>query len=469
MKTKHLVFPNLLALALVMQASADVIYSNLQNIAIPATFDGLYLNVETGAWNTNMAAPVAGWDINPYYGGRVLANSPDFQPVRSGTNSSSSIVNLAAGASVGTSSVFSTFVQGVGGETPGAPGYGFSQMLTGSGGNFTAGQEGHLGFRLNGTNYGSMRVVFTDNAAGAMIKDWAYDNTGAAIKTAWITTDIVSATSRTVILNPGTSESFTLGSSLANSSASITNGVLKSGLGITTFSQVNTYTGGTRVDHGTLTIASAGRINTSSGVTVAAGAKFVYNSSTSLSVATTLHGDTTANRAVLGGTGTIGTSVILDNLGDTLAPGNSPGIQNYTAAQSWSSFSYDWEVNNFTGTTAGTDFDQIGLGSTLELSGGSGSYILNVIGLNALNENGFTPDFSEINRSWTILTSTGTLSGFNAANWTINTAGFTDLDTGSWTLDQSGNTLVLSYTVIPEPRAALLGGLGLLMLLRRRK
>jgi hypothetical protein len=45
--------------------------------------------------------------------------------------------------------------------TPGAPGYGGSQMLTTSGGNFTAGQEGYLGFRLNGTNYGSMRVVLT--------------------------------------------------------------------------------------------------------------------------------------------------------------------------------------------------------------------------------------------------------------------------------------------------------------------
>ena len=142
MKPKH---PHLLtfgALALVMPASADVIYSNLQDIAIPATFDGLYLNVETGAWNTNMAALEAGWDINPFYGGRSVANSPDFQPVRSGTGSSSPILNLAAGVTVGSGSTYSTFVQGPTGETPGAPGYGGSQMLTGLGGNFTAGQEG---------------------------------------------------------------------------------------------------------------------------------------------------------------------------------------------------------------------------------------------------------------------------------------------------------------------------------------
>jgi autotransporter-associated beta strand protein len=456
MKTKHLIFPNLLSLALVMQASADVIYSNLQNIGIPATFDGLYLNVETGAWNTNMAAPVAGWDINPYYGGSVLANSPDFQPVRSGTGSSSAIVNLAAGASVGSGSVFSTFVQGVGGETPGAPGYGFSQMLTGSGGNFNASQEGYLGFRLNGTNYGSMRVVFTNNTSGAMIKDWAYDTSGASV-----VVGAIQQVGQDIILSSG----FTLGSALNNSGG--TTNLVKNGSSTNTLSNSNTYTGATAVNDGTLKIASTGSINTSSGVTVAAGAKFVYNSSTSLSVGTTLNGDTTANRAVLGGTGTIDISIILDNLGDTLSPGNSPGIQNYTAAQSWSSFSYDWEVNHFTGTTAGTDFDQISLGSTLNLSGGSGSYILNVIGLNALNESGLVPDFSEINRSWTILTSAGTLSVFNAANWTINTAGFTDPHTGSWALDQSGNNLVLSYTAVPEPGAALLGSLGLLMLLRR--
>ena len=97
MKPRHLPAVTLGALGLVLPAAADVIYSNLQEIAIPATFDGLYLNVETGAWNTNMAAPEAGWDINPFYGGRAVANSPDFQPVRSGTGSDSPILDLSTG------------------------------------------------------------------------------------------------------------------------------------------------------------------------------------------------------------------------------------------------------------------------------------------------------------------------------------------------------------------------------------
>ncbi len=62
-------------IALVSPAMADVIYSNLQNIAIPATYDGVYLNVENGIWNTDMFNPVAGWDINPFFAGLVLTNN----------------------------------------------------------------------------------------------------------------------------------------------------------------------------------------------------------------------------------------------------------------------------------------------------------------------------------------------------------------------------------------------------------
>lgn len=463
MKSKHLCFLTFGTLGLLMPARADVIYSNLQNISIPTTFDGLYLNVETGAWNTpsNLGAGVAGWDINPFYGGRVFANSPDFQPVRSGTASDSPILNLAEGTTVGSGSVFSTFVQGPTGETPGGPGYGGSQMLTGSGGNFTAGTEGYLGFRLNGTDYGYMRVVLTNNTSGALIKDWAYDTSGAPV-----TVGAIKQVGQDVILSSG----FTLASALANSGG--TTNLVKNGSGTNILTNANTYTGTTTVAAGVLAIGGSGSINTSSGISVAAGAGFAYNSSTALSTGLTLNGTGTGTgqRAVLGGTGTINTSVTLDNLGDTLSPGNSPGIQNYTPAQTWSSFSYDWEINNFTGTTAGTHFDQISISSTLDLTGGSGAYILNVLGLTAGDVSGLVPNFSEIDRSWTILTSAGTLGGFNAANWTINTTGFTDTFTGTWALAKSDNNLVLTYTAVPEPASALVGSfLSLLGLLRRRR
>ena len=254
---------------------------------------------------------------------------------------------------------------------------------------------------------------------------------------------------------------------IANNGSSATS-LTKAGVGKWFISSTNTYTGATNVNAGTLAITGSGSINASSGVTVAAGANFVYNSSTTMTNSISLSGAGTSSRAILGGAGTIGATVTLNDLGDTLSPGNSPGIQTFTSAQTWSSFSYDWEVNNFTGTTAGTDFDQLGL-NTLNLTGGAGSYILNVLSLTASNDAGNVPNFSEINNSWTILTSSG-ITGFDAANWSINTSGFIDPATGTWSLAQSGNNLVLSYNVIPEPNvAALIGGLGVLLILRRRR
>jgi hypothetical protein len=54
--------------------------------------------------------------------------------------------------------------------------------------------------------------------------------------------------------------------------------------------------------------------------------------------------------------------------------------------------------------------------------------------------------------------------------WGINDQGFTNSFAGDWSLDQSGNDLVLSYnTVIPEPGTTLLAALGALALLRRKR
>ncbi|MEY4243903.1 MAG: hypothetical protein RLZZ245_1488 [Verrucomicrobiota bacterium] len=246
------------------------------------------------------------------------------------------------------------------------------------------------------------------------------------------------------------------------------NGFTKSGDGKLTLTNSNTYSGATIIDQGAVEISSIGSINTSSGVTVAAGAKLIYNSSTTLAVAPVLSGNTISNRSVFGGSGTVGTAVVLDNLGDTLSPGNSPGTLSFTPSQTWSSFSYDWEINSFTGTTAGGNFDLIALGNSLNLTGGSGSYVLNILSLTAGNIGGDAPDFSEIDRSWTLLSSTG-ITGFDAANWTLNTSGFTSQEGGNWTIGQTGNDLTLTYTAVPEPGGALIGGLGMLALLRRRR
>ena len=134
-----------------------------------------------------------------------------------------------------------------------------------------------------------------------------------------------------------------------------------------------------------ISVASGASFNYSSSTalgvapTIAAGGSFVYNSSTPLAVAPTLSGASTVSRAILAGSGTINTALTLNNLGDTLSPGNSPGIMEFVTNQSWSSMSYDWEVNDWSADVVGTNIDQIQIDGTLDLSGSA--YRLNVLSL----------------------------------------------------------------------------------------
>jgi autotransporter-associated beta strand protein len=439
MKAKTLYLP-WAALAMVLPANADIIYSNFQNITIPATFDGLYLDVDGGnGWNTDMASPVTGWDINFFYGGRSATNSPAFQPVRSGTGSSSPIVNLAAGESIGTGSVFSTFVQGAGGETPGAPGYGGSSMLTGSGGNFTANTEGYLGFRLNDTQYGWMRAVFTNNTAGAVVKDWAYDTTtGTTIKAGLIQTHVTSGLLTTTTLNPGISDSYTLASALTNGvvSGGYTNSVLKLGDGTVTLTAASTYTGDTSVAAGSLQVNNTTGSGTGSG---------------SVSVS-----------ATLGGAGIIAGAVNVSTSG-TISPGAGGGVGNLTLQNGLTLGGiYQWQLGALSTANAGFDYD------TLTLTVGDVNLTGSSLGLNLGDFQPSLNEFWQSDRTWSGIlnhTGSGTLTGNFAA---IDNSSWSSLGTFSTTY--TGNDVNLVWTAVPEPDPALLvAGLGMVTLLRRRR
>lgn len=162
-------------LLLTTSSQAAIIYSGLQNIPIPATFEGVYLNLDTGATSTSS---MTGWDLNAFFGGAGLANSPAFQPARNGTVNDDAVMNLMMGSVVDGNLLYST---GYGGS-------GDRESHLGSGaGQFTVGTEGYLGFRFttdssNGPYYGWMRVLLTNNTSGAQIVDWAYENSGGSIQ-----------------------------------------------------------------------------------------------------------------------------------------------------------------------------------------------------------------------------------------------------------------------------------------------
>ena len=246
-----------------VSSRAAVVYSGFQNLGIPtdSAGTGIYLDVDGGFTGTDDNSPPVGWDINPFYGGVGVANSPAFQPVRNGTGNMNPILRLAVGVKVGITRLFST-------------GYGGSDSHLGT--QFFAGQEGYLGFKFT-TNagilpyYGWMRVIFTGNTAGAVIKDWAYENTGEAIFTGRVAQSAAVANAQVVTLSPGAGEIFTFGSVLANSGGN-TNRLVKTGFGTAILSVASSYTGGTTLTGGVLSVSADSALGAGvGGVTISNG------------------------------------------------------------------------------------------------------------------------------------------------------------------------------------------------------
>jgi len=454
-----------------MPASADVIYSNLKDIGIPADFAGLYLNLtlpyDSSKSNTSMSSPVAGWDINAYYGGIDLANSPAFQPVRANnTTNWAPITDLAAGATVGSGSIFSPFVQsGTGAETSGAPGYGTSRMLTDSGGNFTAGTDGYIGFKLytdatyTTANYGWMRVIL--GGASPVIKDWAYDTSGATIATGNVLQSAAVNSAQTVTLSSA-SGSFTLGSAITNTGGN-TNSVLKTDAGTTTLTGSNTYTGGTTIHAGTLALAAGGSIANSTTLVVGD----TGSSGAVLDLTAKSGGYTIASGTTLKGIGTVNVGINQTlTINGTHAPGNSPGVQSVTGNLSYGTGSiFEWDLASSATGTRGTQYDGVNVTGTL---GGSGA-IFKVV----LDSGSYTEDFWKTNQQWTgIFTASNAVNMagiFSDIQWSGGSLLTTSLTTppGHFSFTDSGTTL--TWTAVPEPSSALAGLLLGTGLLRRRR
>lgn len=174
LKARHL--GALSAVAVLMAAAAPahaVVVVSTTPVVVPNTFDGIYLNLVTGASGTS-GSSVSGYDINPYnsgtaisfyFGGSTTANAGVQD------SAATAYLDLAPGSIVGPSSTFgqqtaSTFTSAF--QTVGTHVLGVK---------FTNEQTGAL-------NYGY--ITFQTTGAGGFpttITGWAYENTGAAITT----------------------------------------------------------------------------------------------------------------------------------------------------------------------------------------------------------------------------------------------------------------------------------------------
>jgi len=161
-------------LLLALPARAAYVYSGLVNIAIPTGFTDLHIDIDTGA--TAMTY-FAGADINPFFGGAGLINYADFQPARTSTATDSAIIRLPSGALISDALNFATGINESGSA---------NNHMGAAPNQFFPGTESFLGFKFtkndsSGPYFGWIRLVFTNDTLGGIIKDWVYDDSGAPI------------------------------------------------------------------------------------------------------------------------------------------------------------------------------------------------------------------------------------------------------------------------------------------------
>ena len=517
-------------------ALSEIVFSGDRNIAIPTNFDGVYINIGNGQFGSS---PVSGWDLNPFFGGLFIANSPNFQPARIGDYCEDAIIRLAPTSVIGGNLTYSSDWGGSGAE--GGQGHLGSGPLQ-----FADGKSGYFGFKLVSEEadplYGWMQVVLTENGANGRIQSWAYENSGGSIlagATGQSGQRVVSgvqapvnasnagdaillgATGKITFEESGQQQGNFSGkiegdgeievagagglrlnginpfsgiaSVLEGSSLTVTKneniGSAEVKLGASAAwvfdssaaynGDVNTFDNKITLDQGNATLSNigdgvveiAGAIdgggslvkdgagdmkitgnNTYTGNTIVNDGKLVVNGNISTSQLTEVN-----DGAALGGAGAVGSLMVYE--GGMLAPGNSPGNLTVNGDMTIAG-EYIWDLASLSTDGPGTNYDTLTVtignvlitGATLSLN----------LGDNAPSQVAFW----QTDQVWEgIINNTGygTLTGY-----------FEPIDNSEWLslgyfwTSQSGNDVDLRWTVVPEPSAAILAGLGAIGLLSRR-
>lgn len=195
-----------------------------------------------------------------------------------------------------------------------------------------------------------------------------------------------------------------------------------------------------------------GGTNTYTGTTTVTGGTLIVNGSIAANTTTTVQ-----TGATIGGSGSVGNLTIA--AGGSINPGNSPGALTVNGAYNQAGTL----VAEITGLTAGTDHDQVRVNGSVTLSGSlstmftGGSYQVNDLIFLVLNDgnDGISGTFSGLAQD-------SYVTNYGGMDWFI-----------SYNADSVGNTFTggndVALRAVPEPSAALLGGLGALALLRRRR
>jgi autotransporter-associated beta strand protein len=249
--------------------------------------------------------------------------------------------------------------------------------------------------------------------------------------------------SSTLTSNTPVSTSFLNQGVIANGAGTVS--FVKKGEGTQTLSNTNTYSGNTTVEAGTLGLTGGGSINSSALIDVQANGTL---SIAGVTTSTTVGG---ATAQTLQGTGTVNLgakTMVIGSLG-TLAPGASPGTLQFTATTGKLDFASGSEI----AFELGTSSDLISFTSTGDWLSGSGNATLALSLITGFDYGNTYTIFENVTTAGFAFTD---ITGYDTAGYSANFV-------------QNGDNYDLSFTVVPEPATVLLGSLGLLMLLRRRR
>jgi len=186
----------------------------------------------------------------------------------------------------------------------------------------------------------------------------------------------------------------------------------------------------------------------------------------------------TFTAGALGGLGTFNTGALTFGPGQTVMP----GFGTFAKTNPVGTLAFN---NNLTFANGGTyawgvaDGNVASGSSLLNLTGGltitatAGGFNFTVTSFDSSGNPGFANLTGGTPYSIDVLHATGGISGFSAADFTIDGSQFLNGTASGFTLTQSGNDLFLNFTAVPEPETYVLMGLGLgavlFPALRRRK
>ncbi len=233
----------------------------------------------------------------------------------------------------------------------------------------------------------------------------------------------------------------------------------KDGVGTMVLSGANTYTGATTVHGGTLKLATGGSVASTNIIVGDAGSSGSILDATATSLAI-------GSGKTLSGIGTINGSTTIQ-LGGTIAPGNSTGILTNVGNLALAIGSnFNMELN---GNVAGTGYDQLRVNGGVTLNGGN--LVANFIG-GAYSTGDLL--FLLLNDGTDAIGGTGIFSGLAQDAFVVNYGGYDwkisyNADSASNTFTGAANGNDIALMAVPETSTALLGGIGALLLLRRRR